>query len=116
MALFRRAEVRYHLKIRTIKMLKAASELADRHVTREHTARRAKNLDGLKDPRAHLGERPVDTEDAFQPEDLDRDVRALADGCEFALPGCLARSRQVDGPAHHGQDKLDIRIRTGHRP
>src|SRR5260370_6587726 len=99
MALFRRAEVRYHLKIRTIEMLKAVSELADRHVTREHTARRAKNLNGLKDPRAHLRDRPVDTEDAFQPEDLDRDVGAPANGCKFALPRCLARARQVDGPA-----------------
>jgi len=114
LALLRGAEVRDHLKIGGVELLNAAGQLADWEVAREHAAIWTEELDGIEDPRSDLCDRPADTEDAFHPKDLHRDVVTGASGREGALPSLMAFVRQVDRPAHHRQHKLNVRIAGSH--
>ena len=51
---------------------------------------------------------------ASNPKDLNRDVVTGASGREGAPLSLMAFVRQVDGPAHHRQDKLNVRIAGSH--
>ena len=53
-----------------VKVLKATSQLGNRHVAGEHTAFWPEELNGVEYPGADLVNLPIKAEDAFHPENL----------------------------------------------
>src|SRR6266508_5890476 len=94
-------------------MLEAARQSGDRHVAGKHAAPWTEHLDRVEYPWAHLPRRPVQTEDAFQPENLDHDVCAPAERRHVTPPRPITDVCEIDRPAHQRQDELDIRQRPG---
>ena len=56
--------------ISAVEVLKATSQLGNRHVAGEHTAFWPEELNGVEYPGADLVNLPIKAEDAFHPENL----------------------------------------------
>ena len=63
--------------------------------------------------RTDLLDPPIEAEEAFHTEYLDRDVLAPAKHFHVTLPGLMPCFGHVNRPAHQRKDELNVRIKSG---